>query len=137
MKNHFIEYENILLKINEVQAKIIELKESIYSVRGIRYDDIPRSTAGNADLTYYLIEIEELEQELAALNVRKSELIKHHESEIEKVHDNKYKSVLRMHYLKKFDVGRIADTLNVSTSYAWKLKREAINAFKIANDIKG
>ena len=129
MDNHFMEYNDILNKINEVQTKIIELKESIYSVKGVSYDDVPKGTGKNIDIVYFLAEIEELEIELMALNSKKAMLKKKHEEEIDKLKNCNYKSLLRMYYIYKFDKYKIADTMNISVGHFHRLKREAISDF--------
>lgn len=134
MDNYFMEYDDILNRINEVQSKIIEVREKIYSVKGIRYDDIPSSTTLPTDITYYLIELEELEEELEELKRKKLELRKNHELEIDRLSNIKYRSVLRMHYLMKLDIYKIADTLNLSVSHVRKIKKEASMEFMRLND---
>ena len=111
INKHFYEYDDVLNRINEVQSKIIEIREKIYSVKGIRYDEMPSGSTLPTDITYYLIELEELEHELEELKNKKMELRKNHELEIDKLSNTKHRSVLRMHYLMKLDIYKIADTL--------------------------
>jgi DNA-directed RNA polymerase specialized sigma subunit len=131
-----MEYNDILNKINEVQAKITVLKENIYSVKGISYDDIPKGTNGNADIIFFLIEIEESEKELEELKEKKNIIKSKHEKEIEKVNNDKYRSILRMYYLNKFNIIKIAELMGISESYARNLKKKAISQFMIENSIK-
>lgn len=136
MNEHFMEYNDILNRINEVQQKIIILKENIYNIKGISYDDIPKSSSSNNDITYFLIDIEELENELENLMIKKTKLKNKHEKEIAKLSSNKYKSVLRMYYLLKFDMFEISETLQISVSYAHKLKKLAVKEFMSITDTK-
>lgn len=136
MNNHFMEYNDILNRISEVQAKIIEIKENIYSIKGISYDDVPRGKNGAVDILYFLAEIEELEKELKELLDKKNLLRKKHEKEIDKLSNSKHRSVLRMYYLMKFDVYRIADTLKITKNHVHKIKREATKEFMILNECK-
>lgn len=137
INKHFYEYDDILNRISEVQLKMIEIRENIYSVKGIRYDELPKGSTLPTDITYYLIELEELEKELEALSNKKLELRKKHELEIERLENTKHRSVLRMHYLMKLDIYKIAESLNVSVSYTRKLKRYASNSFiQMLNDSK-
>lgn len=131
-----MEYDDVINRIAEVQTKLCVLKESIYSIKGISYDDIPRESSGNADISHFIGEIDELEAELEELKEQKDQLRSKHEKEIDKVKNNKYKSVLRMVYISKLGIYKIADALKISVSYARKLKKEAIDEFIIQNDIK-
>ena len=129
MDNHFMEYNDILNKINEIQAKITDVKETMCTVRGISFDDVPKGTGGGLDIVYFLAEIEELEIELYALEQKKNELRKKHEEEIDKLKNNKHKSILRMAYIHRLDKYKIADTLNISIGYYAQLKGEAKKEF--------
>lgn len=135
MNDHFMEYNDILNKINEVQAKITVLKENIYSVKGISYDDIPKGTSGNADIIFFLIEIEDSEKELEELREKRNDLKLKHEKEIEKVNNDRYRSILRMYYLNKFNIIKISELMGISESHARKLKKEAIHQFMIENNM--
>lgn len=136
INKHFYEYDDVLNRINEVQSKIIEIREKIYSVKGIRYDEMPSGSTLPTDITYYLIELEELEHELEELKNKRMELRKNHELEIDKLDNTKHRSVLRMHYLMKLDIYKIADTLNLSVSHIRKIKKEASDEFMRLNDNK-
>lgn len=138
MENHFMEYDDLLSRINELKFKMIELRETMYSVSGIRYDDAPKGTTPPKDITYHLVELEEYEQELQALYEKKTQLRIRYESEIDMLSNIKHRGVLRMHYLLKLDVYKIADALNLSTSHVRRLRKEASDCFMemIANNHK-
>ena len=137
MYNHFAEYNDILIRINEIQLKILEIRETLYSIKGIKYDELPsKGATPQADVTYFLIEIEELEAELDILYDKKQVLRGKHEKEINKVSDARERSVLRMYYLMKFDIYKIAEALKISVSHTRKIKRDAIESLinVITND---
>lgn len=136
MENHFMEYNDILNKINEVLAKIDVLRDTMTSIKGISYGELPKGKGQSDSMIYYLAEIEELELGLIALKEKKNILRKEHELEISKVSNDKYRSVLRMFYLDKFDVRKIADTLDRSTSWVAHTKRKAIDEFILINCVK-
>lgn len=136
MTEHFMQYKDTLNQIQEIQSKLIYIKNKMYSIKGISYDTTPKGTAGNIDTLYFLAEIEELEAELQELKQKRNHLKEVHEQEIAKVKVPKYMSVLRMYYLLGFDAWRIADTLEISESYVFRLKKDAIQAFKKVNNIK-
>lgn len=133
MENHFMEYNDILNKIVEVQTRIIEIKEKMYNVKGVSYGDAPKGGSNNIDIVFFLTEIEELELELYALNNKKTTLKKKHEEEIDKIKNEKYRSILRMYFIYKMNKFTIADTLNISLGYLSHLKKKAIEEFVSIN----
>ena len=136
MNNHFIEYNDLLNRIEEIKEKIILLKENIYNVKGIRYSDLPKSNVSTYDIIYQITEIEELENRLEELMINKKEIVEHLEKEIENVNNDKFRRVLRMYYISKFNLFEIADIMKISYGHVKKLKRQAINEFIKVNDIK-
>lgn len=136
MNEHFIEYNDILNRIKEIQLKLKLCRENIYSIKGVSYNDIPKGTNSGNDISYYLVEIEELENKLEKLKEKKDILRNEHEKEIEKVKDDRYRSILRMYYLDKVDIIRISEIMNLSVSHTRRLKSEAIAMFILQNDIK-
>lgn len=134
--NHFNEYQDTQDKIKEIHMKIAAIKDDMYAVKGIRYDDAPRGSGAPVDISYFLGEIEELEQEARDLKQKADELKRKHEEEIGKVDKSSYKRLLRMFYLMRLDMKAIADALDVTPNHAWKMKKRAEIAFKLANDIK-
>lgn len=134
--NHFNEYQDTMDKIKEIHMKIAAIKDDMYAVKGIRYDDAPKGSAGPVDISYFLGEIEELEQEARDLKQKADELKRKHEEEISKVNKPNYRRLLRMLYLMRLDMRTIADSLDVTPNHAWKMKKRAEIAFKSTNDIK-
>lgn len=135
--DHFNEYHDILDQIKDKRLKIEVLREDMKSVRGIRYDDTPKGSGTPMDLTHYLIEIEELEEEIKELKKKETEIRKIHEEEIGKVEKPKYRRLLRMHYLMRIDMRTIAEALDVTPNHAWKMKKRAEIEFQKTNDRKG
>ena len=136
INEHFMEYNDLLNRIEEIKEKIILLKENIYNVKGIRYSDLPKSNVSTYDIIYQITEIEELENRLEELMINKKEIVEHLEKEIENVNNDKFRRVLRMYYISKFNLFEIADIMKISYGHVKKLKRQAINEFIKVNDIK-
>ena len=136
MNEHFMEYNDILNRIEEIKEKIILLKENIYNVKGVKYSELQKSNISNYDITYQLAEIEELENKLEELLIKKKGIVEHLEKEIENVKNDNYRRILRMYYISKFNLFEIADIMNLSYAHIKKLKRNAINEFMKENDTK-
>lgn len=129
MYEYFYKYDELLLKIRETISKIETLKETIYSVKGVSYDDLPKQGNGNADIVYYLIEIEDLEDTLKSLYQQKKELRNTYELDIKKVNNLEYQTIIRMYYLDKNNLKEISSVIRKSYSYTRKMKKEAENEF--------
>lgn len=134
MEDHFAEYIETLERIKELHSKIGVLKDAIYSVKGVSYDDVLKSSgSGGADISYYIAEIDELEAELKELNAKKQQLKAKHLAEIGKVKNWKYRKLLRLLYIDNRSLNDAAAELQKSPSHCRKMKRKATNEFFIAN----
>lgn len=133
MEEHFKEYNEIINRINESLMQIKGYKEAM-TIKGISYSAIPKSTVLNADIAFYLGEIEEIEERLKELKEKRDALKKKHEQEIDNLSDNRYKTIIRMIYLEKLQINKVADVLEISVSHTKKLKRKAVEEFLRVNN---
>lgn len=140
MENHFSEYIETLERIKELHGKIGVLKDAIYSVKGVSYDDVLKSPgSGGADISYYIAEIDELEAELETLQEKKKQLKAKHLIEIGQVKNWKYRKLLRLLYIDNRSLNDAAIEMQKSPSHCRKLKALAISEFfreMSVNDIK-
>lgn len=139
MKEYFRQYNDILNQIREIEYKIITLKERLYSISGVRYDDTPKGSSPGNDIVYRIQEIDDLIQEKDRLQASKEELYKKHLSDINKVDDEKMRSILRCYYLNKLSIKEIAEIHGVTPNHITKLKRDAVYEFSLLilkNDCK-
>lgn len=140
MENHFLEYTETLERIKELHSKIAILKEAIYSVKGVSYDDVLKTQGSSgADIGYYIAEIDELEEELEILQEKKKKLKAKHLIEIGRVKNWKYRKLLRLLYIDNRSLNEAAVEMQKSSSHCRKLKAKAISDFfreMSENDIK-
>lgn len=128
MQEHFREYDDTLNKINETLARIRGYREAL-TLKGVTYTDMPKGSGGAVDISFYLCEIADLEQNLKELRERKNQLLYKHSQEIEGMQDVRYQAIIRMYYLDKMSFVEIADILNLSISHVRKLKKQAVKMF--------
>lgn len=133
MEEHFKDYNDIVNRINESLMQIRGYREAM-TLKGISYDAIPKSTTLNADIAFYLGEIEEIEEKLKELKEKRDILKKKHEQEINKLSDNRYKTIIRMICLEKLPINKVADVLEISVSHTKRLKRKAGEEFLRVNN---
>lgn len=125
MKEHFREYNDVCSRIKELEYKVYELKLAMYSITGIQYDKIPSEPSNKDIILNQISEIEEVNSEIAQLKIKKEELYQKHLKEIEKVQNEKYRTVLRCWYLLKLDVSSIERQMMISRQHIYRLKKEA------------
>ena len=130
IRRHFEEYNDICNRVREMQYKIFLLKERLYSISGVKYDDIPKSTATpQNDIVYRLQEIEDLMQEYEDLREQERLKVREHLAEINQVPNETWRSILRSYYLHHMSIQEIADMLQKTPNHVSKLKGQATNMF--------
>lgn len=129
MKEHFREYSDICNRIKELEAKVYELKLSLYSVTGISYDKLPSESHCNDIVLHKISDIEEVNHEIVQLKIKKEELYQKHLKEIEEVTQERYRTILRCWYLLKMDVSTIESSMGISRQHVYKIKGEAEREF--------
>lgn len=136
--NCFKDYKEICTLITEYEYKIFTLKERLYSVSGVRYDDMPKCHGRSDDMVFKLQEIDELVEELNALKEKKKELYNKHIQEISLVNNSRQRSVLRMYYLLEMNVDDIKTVLDIQEKNSvYRLLRKGVQELiKIQNDTK-
>lgn len=129
MKEHFRKYNDILNQIRELEYKIITLKERLYSISGVRFDDMPKAYGVGNDIVYRIQEIEDLIKEKNVLLEVKKELYDKHLKEIEQLSDERYRYVLRCYYLQKMTLKNISSLYGLTINHVQKIKGKAVEEF--------
>lgn len=129
MKEHFKEYNEIIMRIRELNYKLEVVNHNIFDVKGISYGDKVRSTAP-ISINDKLIYKDELDNQMEELLAQKKVLYDKHIKEISLIDDERKRSILRCYYLLKMPIEDIANMLELTTNRVYKLKREAVREFK-------
>lgn len=129
MEKHFKAYNDVNDRIRSKNMQLIKLKEDWYDISGTRYDDINVKGGKPLDIADQLHNIVEKEKELKAIINYKEELRRIHEIEINKIVDNKKRTVLKLFYLDGCSIKQIAYCLRISEAHTKKLKRWAVEEF--------
>lgn len=130
MKNHFAEYNDLKIKLAEYNSRIDVLKERLYSVNGIHYDDAPRVRNANSSIIYKIHEIDELVKDRDKLELHLNMVYTKHLNEIDMIRDEKKRSILRSYYLHRIALKEIARTYDVTLNHISRLKSQAVKEFK-------
>lgn len=135
MYEHLKEYNDIYKRIKELRLKLESIEHEIYDIKSPKLDDMPRSPSPKDVLVYMIAEKDEIAKELAQEKSKLAKKKRVHLKEIAKVDDLRYRSILRSYYLDKVDKNEIARAEGITLGHFYKLKREAVEAFKQANNL--
>lgn len=135
MKNHFAEYNDLKIKLNEYDSRIDVMKERLYSASGIRYDDAPKVRGQNSTITHRIQQIDDLIRERNKIEAKFNLVYSKHLKEIDVVVDEKKRSILRSYYLHRMSLKDIAGSYDVTLNHVSRLKIQAVKEFKEKNFI--
>lgn len=135
MLEHFERYNELVNRIRELEYKLTVIKNTLYGIRAVSYSDLPKVRSNEDYRINFITEKEELESEIAELQKEKNALYQKHLKEIEKVSNERYRSILRSLYLLKLTYEDIEKMMNLSNVSVRKLKSLAIKEFKRVNNI--
>ena len=130
MKNHFAEYNDLKIKLAEYNSRIDVLKEKLYSVSGVSYDDAPRVRSSNGSIIYKIQEIDELVKERDEIESKLNLLYVKHVNEIDVLKSEMQRSILRSFYLHRIPVKNIARSYGVTDNHISRIKSLAVREFK-------
>ena len=130
MKEHFEHYNEIKQKIKELFFNLEAVNSQLYGLKAVSYEEKPKGNPLN-DATLYLIDKKDrLEKQIDDLKEKEQELFDLHNQEINKVVNDKKRSILRCLYLYGNSISETAKMLDISVSYLFTLKKEAEEEFK-------
>ena len=130
MKEHFEHYNEIKQKIKELYFNLEAVNSQLYGLKAVSYEEKPKGNPLN-DATLYLIDKKDrLEKQIDDLKEKEQELFDLHNQEINKVVNDKKRSILRCLYLYGNSISETAKMLDISVSYLFTLKKEAEEEFK-------
>lgn len=130
MKEHFERYNEVKQKIKELYYNLETVNSQLYGLKAVTYEEKPKGNPLN-DTTLYLIDKKDrIEKQINDLKINEEELYQVHYQEIEKVGNDKKRSILRCLYLYGNTISETAKMLDISVSYLFSLKKEAEEEFK-------
>lgn len=135
MLEHFERYNELVNRIRELEYKLTVIKNTLYGIRAVSYSDLPKVRSNEDYRINFITEKEELESEIVELQKEKNALYQKHLKEIDKVSNERYRSILRSLYLLKLTYEDIEKMMNLSNVSVRKLKSLAIKEFKRVNNI--
>lgn len=122
-----------LQTLNEEQHILMDRiryrKEDLYSVKGVNWDNIPRTQRELDPTLKKFLYIDELETELADLYLEKKKL----ENKIVerlKLFDTLERNVLKEYYIFGQSISNVALVCDISVGQAYRVKREALEKYE-------
>ena len=122
LDKYFGYYWSLLDKIIQKNMELLYMKDNLYHVTGTKYEDVPKGGA-NRDIADQIHNLVEKENEIKLLIGKKDEYRRVYEIKIDKLPNIKCRPVISLYYLDRRPIKEIADILEISISYAKKLKK--------------
>lgn len=135
MKEHFEEYTEIDNMLRELYLDLEVVNAKLYGVSAQNFENKVPTTNPKDNTLYYIAKRDGIKERIDDLEQKKKALFDKHIEEINKVENESGRSILRCWYLYRQSSFEIAKLLNISVPHLFKLKRKAIDEFKLKNDI--
>ena len=115
--------------IEEIDAKIKELRSRMESVGAIRYDKIRVQSSPKDPMEENMQMLLDAEAELLALEARLSADHVEIQKKILMLDNELYQTILTKRYLSGKPLPKVAEEINYSENWTWKLHGRALKAF--------
>lgn len=122
---YFLKYRKICKKINIKETELDEMKEK--TIGSVGYNEKTNSSHAPIGLDQRLIQIENLEELIKKLYIKKDKIKSKYISDFEKLSKQEYEMILTSYYLDFVTIKRISIKMDKSVGHIKKLKREALN----------
>lgn len=122
---YFLKYRKICKKINIKETELEESKEK--TIGSVNYNEKTNSSHIPVGLDQRLVQIENLEELIKKLYIKKEKIKSKHILDFEKLSKPEYEMILTSYYLDFVTIKRISIKMDKSIGHIKKLKREALN----------
>lgn len=116
-----------------------EYESSLYGIRGVSYNSIPKSTQPPKDILTRKIKIkDELVEEIDQLESDRKIMERKHINDIYRLKEDNHRRVMRMYYIDDLIIEKISNVMMLSENHVRKIKKKAEEEFisMIINDNK-
>lgn len=122
---YFLKYRKTCKKINIKETELEESKEK--TIGSVNYNEKTNSSHIPVGLDQRLVQIENLEELIKKLYIKKEKIKSKHILDFEKLSKPEYEMILTSYYLDFVTIKRISIKMDKSIGHIKKLKREALN----------
>lgn len=131
-KEYLREYRASVRRVTRIEEELKEVREMKASI-SIIYDDMPHGS-GQSDLSDYASELDKLERDLVSERYRRVMLYKDISSRIKSLKSKNENDVMFYRYIKGLDWWEIADTMNYTERWVYKLHGKALFHFELPKE---
>ena len=139
LNEYFKKYKDTKSRIKELSYKLEEYENTLYSVRGVSYNSIPKSTQPPKDILTRKIQIkDELMEEIHQLEHERKIMERKHINDIYRLKEDNHRRDMRMYYIDDLIIEKISNVMMLSENHIRKIKKKAEEEFisMIINDNK-
>lgn len=130
----FTEYWSIVSQIKMCNFKLKEKQHELYGIKPINYSDCKGTS--NKTLVDKIEAIDKLEEKKEALEELREKEYNKLLDKINRIHSEKYRTVLIYKYLERIQYKDIADLMEISEDYVKHLRKKAVELYMTLNNIK-
>ena len=133
-KEYLSQYKWLLMKEQNIQDEIDAICTR-YIGRAIQYSDMPKAFSSEHDLSDYIVEIDPLLKQLDESKRKAVEAYRRIEQEIERLEDEREKTLLRLRYLCCMSWEDVASTMHYDVRWVFQLHGRALKSFVHFNSV--
>lgn len=133
-KKYLRSYRQHVRRIHRINAEIAELR-SMKMCPGMRQDDgMPHGSGGQGDLSGYAAELDEMINELIEERYLRIKTYQQIAKQIKQMKSENEKDVLFYRYIRGLDWWEIAEKMNYSERWIYKIHGEALAHFELPKE---
>lgn len=133
-KKYLRSYRQHVRRIHRINAEIAELR-SMKMCPGMRQDDgMPHGSGGQGDLSGYAAELDEMINELIEERYLRIKTYQQIAKQIKQMKSENEKDVLFYRYIRGLDWWEIAEKMNYSERWIYKIHGEALTHFELPKE---
>lgn len=132
-KEYLWQYQDTVRRIKRIEAELEEIRSMKMNI-SIHNDDMPHGSGGCGDLSTYAAELTGLETDLLQERYTRIRLYKDIAERIKDLQSEQQKDVLFYRYIKGMDWWDIAEKMQFSERWVYRLHGKALGNFKIPKE---
>lgn len=123
-------YRSATYAIKRLELQLAEARAASDGLKAIQYSDMPKAHSASGDLSDAVVRYEKLMDRISAEHKRKAAILEEVTDVIERVPDEKLRTVLTMRYIKMCQWEEIAEKMDYSVQRIYQLHGDALEILR-------
>lgn len=119
-------YRSATYAIKRLELQLAEARAASDGLKAIQYSDMPKAHSASGDLSDAVVRYEKLMDRISAEHKRKAAILEEVTDVIERVPDEKLRTVLTMRYIKMCQWEEIAKAMHYDRSWVVRIHGDAL-----------